>query len=202
MITCRYREAIEMVLKREADLAYAEISDVDQGQLETETIGHLPFIFFARTGHPLTQQQTLTKGDFDSYPLVLSRLPKRVVDLFPHRMRVETHGSTEFLVPPVDCLDTNMSRHFVRESDAVSIAVLAQIREELKAGIFQVVPFWQDWMHMQYGFIFLQGRSLVPAAKVFMEEARKLEQALAEEGVKLWKQYLPKNTSSDSSPYV
>ena len=67
-----------------------------------------------------------------------------------------------------------MSRLFVRESDAVSVATLVQIKDELQAGVFHLLAFWQDWMYMQYGFAFLKGRYLVPAAEVFMAEARKL----------------------------
>jgi len=95
-----------------------------------------------------------------------------------------------------------MSRLFVRESDAVSVATLVQIKDELQAGVFHLLAFWQDWMYMQYGFAFLRGRSLVPAAEVFMEEARQLEQGLAEEGEQLWRKYFPATDSLSTMPYA
>ena len=191
MVTCRFLEATEKVLNREADLAYAETSDADQEYLETETIGYSRFVFFARPGHPLTRTQSVSREDFIPYPLVLSQLPERMVDKFPTPMRTESHGGVQFKVPPVDCLDTKMSRIYVSESDAVSVATLAQIRDDLDAGVFEVIPFWEDWMHMQYGFSYLKGRSLVPAARVFMEEARKIEKELAQNAESLWGKYYP-----------
>jgi DNA-binding transcriptional LysR family regulator len=202
VLTCRFQEATERVLRREADLAYAETSDADQEYLQTEAIGNSPFVFFVRAGHPLTKIELLSKHHFMAYPLVLSRLPERLVHKFPFQMRVESHRGTKFLVPPIDCLDTKMSRLCVRESDAVSVATLAQIKDGLQTGVFQVLPFWQDWMYMQYGFAFLKGRSLVPAAEVFMAEARKLEQALAKEGEQLWREYFPATKDVSERPYT
>ena len=201
MVTCRFQEAMESVVRREADLAYAEISDADPEFLETEVVGNRPFAFFVRSGHPLTRLPRLSRDDFRAFPLVLSRLPERLVDAFPFPMRRESQDGSAFLVPQVDCLDASMSRLYVRESDAVSVAAMAQIREELRDGSFQVLPFWEDWMHLQYGFASLRGRTLAPGARIFTTEARQIEQALAEEDEQLWREFFPAAADIGATPY-
>ncbi|MCP3877676.1 MAG: LysR family transcriptional regulator [Sulfitobacter sp.] len=199
LISRGWQESIDLVLARKVDLAYAESSDAEQEQLEVETIGRPPFVFFGRFGHPLTQQQQIKKEDFDPFPLALSRLPKRVKNLFPCRMRKDEQP--DFLVPPLNCENTHLSRYFVRESDAVSVATMTQIKEELRAGIFQVIPFWQKWMHLNYGFIYLRGRTLAPAVVSYMDETRELERELTEEGNVLWEQFVPKRIATATAAY-
>lgn len=194
-----WQEAIDLVLKREIDLAYAETSDASSEQLEVEIVGQPPFIFFCRTGHPLTRMDKINKEDFAPYPLVLSRLPKRLRDVFPFTMRKEE--KSDFLVPPLSCDDAHLSRQFVRTGDAVSVASLDQIKEELRAGVFQAVPFWQDWMRMHYGFIYLKGRTPAPAVDAYMEEVRLIEQELSVERRMLWKEHMLKMPGLNKSPY-
>ena len=188
-----------MVLARKVDLAYAETSDAEQEQLEVETIGRPPFVFFGRVGHPLTQQQRIKKEDFDPFPLALSRLPKRVKNLFPCHMRKDEQP--DFLVPPLNCDNTHLSRHFVRESHAVSVATMTQIKQELRAGTFQIIPFWQKWMRLNYGFIYLRGRTRAPAVLAYMDETRELERELTEEGKVLWEQCVPKRIATATTAY-
>ena len=143
--------------------------------------------------------EMIKKEDFDPFPIALSRLPKRVKDLFPCRMRKDEQP--EFLVPPLNCDNIHLSRHFVRESDAVSVATMTQIKEELRAGIFQAIPFWQKWMRLNYGFIYLRGRTLAPAVVAYMDETRELERKLTEEGKVLWEQFVPKRIATATAAY-
>jgi hypothetical protein len=87
------------------------------------------------------------------------------------------------------------------ESDAISIATISQIRTEVQNGTFQILPYWHNRMRTNHGFIYLGERTLAPAAVVYMQEVRRRERELTEEGRVLWEQFIPKRIATAASVY-
>ena len=54
-----------------------------------------------------------------------------------------------------------------------------QFQDGLDAGRLAVIDCHEDWMHLNYGFIYLRDRTLSPAADLFMREFRRIAPEVA-----------------------
>ena len=120
-------------------------------------------------GHPLLAQGALTIGHLAAYPWVGPSLPAPMLSQLPPgpapfgvqdgpdgrwrcRIRVETFPGM---------------RNIVLASDALGVALAAQIARDSDDGRLALVPVDVPWMQLNYGFITRRGRSLSPAAQAF-----------------------------------
>ena len=179
-----------LVIERKADLGLAELSEAKlNSDLEVEILGQHKFGFFCRSGHPLLQNKTIRKDDFNNFPLVLIKLPIRLSPYFPGKLTPE-EGTTNVL-PPIQIQDLYQSRKIIRESDAFSAATPLQIVRELEEGEFQFLPYTAPWMVLNYGFIYERGRLLSPAAIKFMDIVKEIEQQVLLRNDVLYQKYIP-----------
>ena len=81
--------------------------------------------------------------------------------------------------------DQATARAIVMNSDAIGMAMPVQIEWELKRGVLRALPFREPWLRLDYGFLYLQNRSLPPAAEVFMQLVRSIEIDVAKSGREL-----------------
>ena len=172
-------ELEQMVLAREIDLGFGEISDLlSSPDLRLEPIGRHELLFFCRPGHPILRKREISVEDIDAY-CVLTPPPRRsLVPLFPRNLRVD--GLTSHALPRVRLEDLTAIRTIVSGTDAISYATPIQLEPLLRRGEVAVIPFRAPWARLDYGFIYLASRSLSPAAEAFMDKVRVIERELAD----------------------
>lgn len=175
--TIGWREIPEEVLKRRVDLGLGEISTVEADpRFSIEPVGEHPLVFYCRSKHPLAGKRRVSSKDMDEYPLAMIRLPPRVTDVFPGQGKID--ADTGDLVPSVEVNDLEGARIIVSSSDSIGMAVPMQIAKWVRSGELVTLPFRASWLHLRYGFIYLKGRTLEPAAHAFMQEVRAIEESL------------------------
>jgi DNA-binding transcriptional LysR family regulator len=169
-----WEEVENQVISHKADIGLAEVSIAQENKhLIVEPLIKHNFVFFCRSGHPLLKKKRILKENFNRYPFVAIKIPKRLAPLFPGRLFAEE--DTKNLIPSVEIENTTLSRQIVAESDAISGAAPLQIKEELSKGVFSIIPIIESWMTFNYGFIFVRDRALSPAAEKYMELVKELE---------------------------
>ena len=66
----------------------------------------------------------------------------------------------------------------VLAGDAIGLAPLTAIENELRAGKIALVPFDAPWLHLSYGLFYPRKKSLSRAAQLFVTQLRQVETAL------------------------
>jgi hypothetical protein len=66
----------------------------------------------------------------------------------------------------------------VLAGDAIGLAPLTAIENELRAGKIALVPFDAPWLHLSYGLFYPRKRSLSRAAQLFVTQLRQVETVL------------------------
>jgi len=154
----------QMVLDSTLDVAVAEISTAAQDPLlETEPLPRHHGYFICNPEHPLTREPDLTLEKILAFPLVAPSLPKRLSSLRGVH-RVDTF---------------RLVREIVLASDAVGMATASQVASDERDGLLCRLPLNLPWLHTDYGFVRLKGRTPSPAALAFMASVREVEAALA-----------------------
>lgn len=177
---CDWRTATADVLRREADIALAELSEAEQEpQLATRSVGSHALLFFARPGHPLTAHKRLSLHQLFSYPLVGTRAPARLTDQLPKDLGAagSIDDANGDFVAAIQVDSVIAAVQVVRESDATGVATASLIEKELKSGTLTELPFQAPWLRLHYGFIYLRHRTLSPLAEAFMNEVEAIESA-------------------------
>ena len=94
------------------------------------------------------------------------------------------------MLPSIEIQDLYQSRQIISESNAFSAAAPFQIRRELEAGEFSIIPFYEPWMTLKYGFMRERGRMLSPAASKFMTLVKEIELQVSIENKKLVEKFI------------
>lgn len=176
-----WREVAGQVLARTVDLGIAEISGLeDSEEFATERVAQHRGRFFCRPGHPLLRGDPVPLHALFAFPWVGTRLPPRIAGALPRPLGVA--GTIDPVngdfVPAVE-IDVPMQLGVLLDGgDALTIASLAIMERELRAGEVAVVPVKLPPFQAGYGFIYLKSRSLAPAALAYMAEVRALETEL------------------------
>jgi DNA-binding transcriptional LysR family regulator len=74
-------------------------------------------------------------------------------------------------------------RDIVLAGLGVSAALPFQLARDVADGLCVFLPIELPWLKLNYGFIFKRGRTLSPAARVFLDLVRQIEQQQASESV-------------------
>ena len=155
---------VQLVLDGQLDVAVAEISAAaEEHRLETEPLPRHHGFFICNPKHPLTREPVLTLEKVLEFPVAGPSLPERLVPL-----RGVTRVDTFRLV-----------REIVLASDAVGMATASQMASDERDGLLRRLPLHMPWLHTDYGFVRLKGRTPSPAALAFMARVREVEAALA-----------------------
>jgi DNA-binding transcriptional LysR family regulator len=154
----------QMVLDGTLDVAVAELSVAAQDSLlETETLPRHRGYFICNVEHPLMREPDLTLEKIQEFPLVAPSLPERLASLRGVH-RVDTF---------------RLVREIVGTSDAIGMATASQVASDERGGLLRRLPLNLPWLHTNYGFVRLRGRTPSPAALAFMASVREVEAALA-----------------------
>lgn len=155
---------MELVLSGELDIAVAELTiAAEDSRLEVQALPKHAGHFFCRAEHPLARCESVSLADTEAYPLVASTLPRRVQNLRT-AIRVDTF---------------HLARDIVLTSNALGLAVSSQIAVELRWGQLVLLPIALPWLHTNYGFIRLKGRTSSPATLAFMNHVLDVEEDIA-----------------------
>jgi len=170
-----YVEIERLILTKRIDLGLAEISKArDNEYLEVESLGNHQGVFFCSSSHPLLRKKNLNMADFRPYPLVFTKIPKRMASFMPGKLyKVE---GQDYVLPSLEVENFSSAKQIVLESDAFGVAVPLQIESELENGCLSLIPFQAPWLATEYGFMYLRDRALSPVAEKYMEIVRELEQ--------------------------
>jgi len=170
-----WKEVASLVSTRSVDLGIAEISTLeDTEELAVEAVGPHRLVLFCRHNHPLADRERLSMDDLADYPTVTPRLPPRAVGLFPGRTQPDRESGD--LLPSVEVDDLASARLVVANSRAFGVATPLQIEPWLRSGELRVLSFSAPWLELNYGFIYLRNRMLSPAAAVYMDLVRRIEE--------------------------
>lgn len=166
------------VLSGELELAVAEASLArDDRRLAVDELPAHRGTYFCRSGHPLTKQDRITAEDLRRYPLVTTSLPARLAALLGLPGPDASLDESE----PDQASDVRTSsyeviRSIVKYSDAVSIGMPVQVKQEEELGTLVRLQVDGPEISTGYGVIRLAHRSLSPAAEQFVRLLKELEE--------------------------
>jgi DNA-binding transcriptional LysR family regulator len=185
-----WRSVVDWISAGAVDLGIAEISTVREHQaLSVAPVGRHSLVFYCRAGHPLLTGRRLGKSALDEFPIAMTRLPGRALGLYPGEFQVDPDSGD--VLPAIEVEELVSARTIVLASDALGVATPIQIEDSLRRGELCVVPFWQQGMHLDYGFIWIRNRLLSPAAEMFMNIVREIEVDRARRNLRLFEEFGP-----------
>lgn len=189
-----WRDVAHKVRSREVDLGIAEISSLDDDdELITEPVGRHRGHMFCRAGHPLLASGPVSLAQTLAFPWVGTRLPARVAAHFPEPIGVAgtIDPANGDFVPAIE-IDVPMQiTELLANSDALALATLKMLDPDIIARRVAILPLNTLPIQANYGFIYLKGRSLAPAALAYMDAIRAVEAEIIEREAALLEHYLP-----------
>jgi DNA-binding transcriptional LysR family regulator len=149
----------------------------------------LKIYLYCRCGHPMLDRLPhLTLKEVLQYPLIMTKLPRRVLDSIAETLGIQKHPEWLKKLPIIKCDYVKIAKDVVASSNAVSFILLPMIEQELKAGEFVLLPVDFPELKTHYGIVQKRGRSLSPAAEMFIKilkevdvEIYRIEQGLKKE---------------------
>ena len=176
-----WRDVANKVATREVDLGIAELSPFQESdQFVTELVGQHRGRFFCRPGHPIHQRGIFLPARLFEYPWVACRIPLRIAGSLPRELGAA--GSIDPVngdfVPAIELdVPANLAQ-FLEGSDALALATLTMMEEQLRDGVVEVLPTKEPDIRTEYGFLHLKDRTLSPATLTLMQEVRDVEAEL------------------------
>ena len=173
----------DRVLSGDIEFAVAEISLArDEPRLRVDELPKHRCRWFCRAGHPLTTRARITTGDLRGFPFASPTVPARlapVVGRWPSDDSLAEAG--EITCTELHTSSLKMIRQVVRQSDAISLALPAQLRSDVASGLFVELEVDGPAAYTNYGIIRLAHRTLSPAAELFVGLLVEAEREIAEE---------------------
>lgn len=175
------RAIVLAVLAAKLDVAVVELSLVaGEPRLATESLPSHPGYFYCRAGHPLLSETAPALERILEFPFVGTRMPPRVAQSFLELARAGTiDRDTGDYLPPIKVDSIRMAKDIVLAGNAVAVAPISLIMEEVALGKLVALRARATWMQTGYGFVQLRGTMLSPAADAFKNEVRRVETELA-----------------------
>lgn len=176
--TIDWTRVVADVVEGVADLGLADISEASQHpELETELVRASRLRFYCRTGHPLAKRSSVVIEELMDYPWVGPTAPARM------RMAMEQVerpfgffcDANDRFRPRVVVDTVSAARDVVIASDGLAVTLPALIERELEDRLCVLLPIDLPWMRLNYGFVWKRGRTLSPAATIFMQLVRSIE---------------------------
>jgi DNA-binding transcriptional LysR family regulator len=133
--------------------------------------------FFCRVDHPLAQRENLSLRALLDYAVVGTRIPPMI-----RKILADAQGEPDFN-PSVECAQFDAICRVVRRSDAVGIATMEALAEQVEQGLIQLlsfddIPSDDPGLLLHYGIISRVGYSLTPAALAMVEAIVRVDEYL------------------------
>ncbi len=178
LTTTDWTRVVEDILEGRVDLGVADVSEAaERPELETQNVRTSPLSFYCRSGHPLAGSAEIGLEELMDYPWVGPTAPARIrVSMQPNEKPFGFFSDVHDRFRPRIVVDTiAAAREVVVASDALAVTLPALISDELKKGLFVLLPSDLPWMRLNYGFVWKRGRTHSPAAEKLMEIIRAIE---------------------------
>jgi DNA-binding transcriptional LysR family regulator len=168
-------DAVRDVRDRRAELAVAELSDLDAPEEFTIVpLRRHPVLLLSRRQHPLIRAGRVPgAADILRYPIIApSRLPARIaLSVIPGR----APGDHPFPAATIDVAGGCLT--IAAGSDALATATAQVAALALNAGILVPLPFHPPWLVTNFGILSLRGRKLSAFAAVMVDLIRAADDA-------------------------
>ena len=133
--------------------------------------------FFCRIDHPLANRQDLSLRALLDYAVVGTRIPPMI-----RKILADVQGEPDFN-PSVECAQFDAICRVVRRSDAVGIATMEALAEQVDQGLIRLldfvdVPSEDPGLLLHYGIVSRVGYSLTPAALAMVEAIMQVDERL------------------------
>ncbi len=155
----------------ESDLYVADVSHVERSdEFRVTPLPPEEFVWFCRSGHPLLNARSVTRGALLDYPIVTPKMP-----VWARRWLADAADRGETLdsdhnFAAVECESYAMLKRMVIASDCVSAALRSTIRSEVEQGSLVALTIKAPALTTHAGIVSLSGRTLSPLAEAFVEQ--------------------------------
>jgi DNA-binding transcriptional LysR family regulator len=172
---------VSRVVENDLDLAVAELSLVlDDERLSIEPLPQHDVTFFCRAAHPLARRTSVAFEELRQFPFVTTVLPPRLARLTDaSNAKLQGRLPQDVSAPEIRVETVGLAIQVVKESDAISGAVVSQIEAEIDSGSLVTLPIELPWAKSHYGIIRMANRTPAPAAVAFIEILREVETEVA-----------------------
>jgi DNA-binding transcriptional LysR family regulator len=134
-------------------------------------------VLACRAGHPLMQEKAPSLARVLEFPLVTTRLRGAQAALagqYGVATRDPDAGDAEYL-PPILVNSFAAARLIARESDAVVTGTAATLADDIANGYLVALDCFVPGMETRQGCFYLRERTLSPAARLFIDTLRQVE---------------------------
>lgn len=169
-------ELLERLFLREIDLyvSYVEQADRNNPDLTVLEVRFPQVVFYCRASHPVLQQgEAALREALAHYPTATATPPLRASQWLEDRAGSgprNAGGKGAPRGPSVTCELHQALKRIVENSDAIGIAPLPVVEEEVDAGRFRLVPVPPPEFDTPCGIVHLKRRTLTPAAAALVAE--------------------------------
>jgi DNA-binding transcriptional LysR family regulator len=139
-----------------------------------------PGFFYCRSGHPLLKKPSLTLEDLREYPFVGFKLPAAFAHMAEAGKFGDVEPATGMLVPKVECYSVPATKQIVAVSNGLGAATLSMLRREIRDGELVPIALVIPGFETGYSIITSRNRALTPAAEVFVDIVRTIDEETEE----------------------
>ena len=188
-----YQALTRLLQAGQIELFVAETSEVEWStEFLVTPLLDLKCYIFCRRGHPLLERRhRLTLQEVLTYPLVMTRLPRRALDSMAETCGFEKHPEWLKKLPVIKCDYVKIGKEAVAASNAVAFILLPMIERELRAGEFALLSVDFPELKTHWGIVQLRNRTPSPAAEAFIDLLQEINAELHKTEEELKKEFLP-----------
>jgi DNA-binding transcriptional LysR family regulator len=178
VVTSDFEHLAREVLAGKLEFAVGDTTGAERhpSRVVIEPVAEHRLFFFVRQGHPLVAAKVHSLETILVFPLVSPRLPQRMA---VHLGKAATHARVERetgdLTPSLMVDSFAVARNVVLAGDAVGLAPLATLAQELRTRQVALLPFAAPWLQLSYGLFYPRKRPLSRVAQLFMTQLRQVE---------------------------
>ncbi len=162
------------MLEANLDLGVVNTSGwAGEPRLSIVPLATLPLVVAVRAGHPLARLRAPRVEQVLAYPIASPPIPAEIAANFARaypRGRRDEHTGDMYTTLVVDSI--SMAQSIVEHSDAVMPVPLASIADSVVSGRLCVLDMQIPWLVVEFGVIYLAGRTPPPAARALVEALR------------------------------
>ena len=176
--TSDFEHLAREVLAGRLEFAVADTTSAERHptRLAIEPVADHRVFFYVRQGHPLAAAKEHSLETILVFPLASPRLPQRIAG---HMAKVPTQSridrETGDLTPSLMVDTFAVARNVVMAGDAVGVAPIVALEQDLRLRQIELLPFTAPWLHLSYGLFYSRKRSLSRVAQLFMTQLRQVE---------------------------
>ena len=170
-------QVVQDALAGRIDVGVASTVDLESDvRLVVEPLPPLRVYLACRPGHPLTRETRPSLARALEFPLATTQLRGTQAALAARAGATPVRqGRAAAFHPQILVNSLSHARLIARESDALVPATAALLAEDVAAGRLVKLDCRVPEMRTTYGILYLRGRTLAPAAKMFIETLRAVE---------------------------